>query len=155
MHDTTLLQLIVDDIGPAEQLLELIQAESLALHGRDMPRLEELLAQKHSLVVQLEQHGRKRSQLLVGLNLSADQKGLHALAAQSTVGEQMLAQSERLNGILSACRAANEQNGRLIRLHQMATANQLRILNGGETPSLYNSRGSTANSFRQRPLSQA
>ena len=35
MHDTNLLQLITDDFAPAQQLLELLQTEALALHGRE------------------------------------------------------------------------------------------------------------------------
>ena len=60
MHDTNLLQLITDDFAPAQHLLELLQTESLALHGRDMPLLEEILAQKQALIILLDQHGRKR-----------------------------------------------------------------------------------------------
>ena len=58
MHDTNLLQLIIDDFAPAQHLLELLQTESLALHGRDMPLLEEILAQKQALIILLDQHGR-------------------------------------------------------------------------------------------------
>ena len=57
MHDTNLLQLITDDFAPAQQLLELLQTESLALHGRDMPLLEDILARKQALIILLEQHG--------------------------------------------------------------------------------------------------
>ncbi|MPQ72041.1 flagellar export chaperone FlgN, partial [Pseudomonas sp. MWU12-2323] len=64
MHDTNLLQLINDDLAPAQQLLELLRAESVALHGRDMPLLEDILAQKQALVILLEQHGRKRTEIL-------------------------------------------------------------------------------------------
>ena len=40
MHDTTLLQLIEDDIAPTQELLELLQSEAVALHGREMVALE-------------------------------------------------------------------------------------------------------------------
>jgi flagella synthesis protein FlgN len=76
MHDTNLLQLINDDFAPAQQLLELLQTESLALHGRDMPLLEEILAHKQALIILLEQHGRKRSEILASLNLPTDRQGL-------------------------------------------------------------------------------
>lgn len=39
MHDTTLLQLIENDIAPTQELLELLQNEAIALHGRDMMAL--------------------------------------------------------------------------------------------------------------------
>ncbi|EPN03394.1 FlgN protein, partial [Pseudomonas syringae pv. actinidiae ICMP 18804] len=64
MQDTTLLQMITDDMVSARQLLELLQAESLILHGRDMGEMEQVLAQKQALVILLDQHGRKRSQVL-------------------------------------------------------------------------------------------
>ena len=62
MHDQMLLQLMEDDIAPAHQLLELLKAESLALHGRDMLLLENILAQKQSLIVELEQQGKNWKQ---------------------------------------------------------------------------------------------
>ena len=58
MHDENLLQLINDDLAPATQLLGLLQDESIALKGRDMPVLEKILARKQSLIILLEQHGR-------------------------------------------------------------------------------------------------
>lgn len=155
MHDTNLLQLITDDFAPAQQLLELLQAESLALHGRDMPLLETILAQKQALIILLDQHGRKRSEILASLNLPANNSGLEQLASQSSVGDQLVSQSQVLNDLLAQCQAANARNGQSILLQQAATANQLRILNGGEIPTLYDARGSTAKMVKHRPLSQA
>ncbi|VVO43224.1 flagella synthesis protein FlgN [Pseudomonas fluorescens] len=155
MHDTNLLQLITDDFAPAGQLLELLQAESLALHGRDMRLLEGILAQKQALIILLEQHGRLRSQILVSLNLPANHSGLEQLAGQSAVGDQLLAQSDALNQLLAQCQAANELNGRSIQVQQATTANQLKILTGGEPPALYDARGSTSLLAKPRPLSQA
>lgn len=83
MHDTTLLQLIEDDIAPMQELLDLLNKEAIALHGRDMPLLEQILARKQSLIILLEQHGQRRSQLLGSLGLSADRTGVQAVAAQS------------------------------------------------------------------------
>lgn len=37
MHDTSLLELFTNDIGTAEQLLELIDTEFQALSDRDLP----------------------------------------------------------------------------------------------------------------------
>src|SRR3546814_4157996 len=50
----------------------------------------------------------------------------------SSVGNQLLTQSEVLNDLLARCQAANTRNGQSIQVQQAATANQLRILNGGE-----------------------
>ncbi len=155
MHDRNLLLLIEEDIAPAQQLLALLQHESLALHGRDMPLLENILAQKQSLIVLLEQHGRKRTEILQHLKLTADRNGLEILAQHSHLGADLLARGDLLTGLLADCQAANEQNGKLIRLQQLTTANQMRILMGGETPSLYDARGSTSKLAKPRPLSQA
>ncbi|WP_455924978.1 flagella synthesis protein FlgN [Pseudomonas putida] len=155
MHDRNLLLLIEEDIAPAQQLLALLQHESLALHGRDMPLLENILAQKQSLIVLLEQHGRKRTEILQHLKLTADRNGLAILAQHSHLGGDLLARGDLLTGLLADCQAVNEQNGKLIRLQQLTTANQMRILMGGETPSLYDARGSTSKLAKPRPLSQA
>lgn len=155
MHDTNLLQLITDDFAPAQHLLELLQTESIALHGRDMPLLEEILAQKQALIILLEQHGRKRSDILASLNLPTNRQGLEELASHSSVGQELLAQSDVLTNLLAQCHAANANNGQSILVQQAATANQLKILTGGEPPALYDARGSTAKLAKQRPLSQA
>lgn len=155
MHDTTLLQLITDDIAPAQQLLELLRQESLALHGRDLFLLEDILARKQSLVIMLEQRGRKRSQILVSLKLQPTRDGLAELARNSSIGEALLTQGDELAAVMSECRATNEQNGLSIKLQQATTANQMKILTGGEAPTLYDNRGSTSRFTKPRPLSQA
>ena len=154
-HDEHLLQLIIDDLAPTQQLLELLKEESLALYGRDMPLLEEILARKQSLIVLLEQHGKKRSQILVSLGLPADQDGLAQLASHSSVGDRLLAQSKELNQLLTQCQEANLLNGQSIQLQQATTANQLRILHGGEPPALYNAQGSTSRLVKPGTRSQA
>ena len=155
MHDENLLQLINDDLAPAEQLLRLLQDESIALKGREMQVLENILARKHSLVILLEQHGRKRSEILASLGLPTNRNGLESLASHSSVGEQLLSQSEVLNQLLARCQEANLQNGQSIQTHLASTANQLRILHGGETPSLYDARGTTSLLNKHRAYSQA
>jgi len=154
-HDEHLLQLIIDDLAPTQQLLELLKEESLALYGRDMPLLEEILARKQSLIVLLEQHGKKRSEILISLGLPADHDGLAQLASHSSVGDQLLAQSKELNHLLAQCQDANLLNGQSIQLQQATTANQLRILHGGEPPALYNAQGSTSRLIKPSTRSQA
>jgi flagella synthesis protein FlgN len=155
MHDTSLLELFSKDIGTAEQLLELINTEFQALSDRDLPRLQSILTDKLPLLTLLDQHGRERSQLLASLNLSPDRAGLQALAAQSSQGELLLERGDQLSTLLEHCQTANLRNGRLIRASQASANSMLGILRGNETPSLYDSRGSTARIGQQRPLSQA
>ncbi|MBJ9975467.1 flagellar protein FlgN [Pseudomonas sp. S75] len=154
MHDTTLLQLIEDDIAPTQELLELLQKETVALHGRDMQTLEAILARKQSLIVLLEQQGMRRNHLLQQLGLSADRAGVQAVAAQSVNGEIILQQLDVLTGLMDACQKVNQTNGRVIQVQQHATANQIRILMGGDSPSLYDSRGTTSPMDKPRAISQ-
>ncbi|MGA9661552.1 MAG: flagellar protein FlgN [Pseudomonas alloputida] len=154
MHDTTLLQLIEDDIAPMQELLDLLQKESVALHGRDMAPLENILARKQSLIVLLEQQGLRRNNLLTSLGLSADRAGVEAVAAQSPNGELILQQLDVISQLMQACQQLNETNGRIIQVQQQVTNNQIRILQGGDSPSLYDSRGSTSPLAKPRALSQ-
>lgn len=154
MHDTTLLQLIEDDIAPMQELLELLQKEAIALHGRDMAPLENILARKQSLIVLLEQQGLRRNNLLASLGLSPDRAGVEAVAAQSPNGELLLQQLDVISQLMQACQQLNETNGRIIQVQQHVTNNQIRILMGGDSPSLYDSRGSTSPLAKPRALSQ-
>ncbi|QVM89969.1 flagellar protein FlgN [Pseudomonas entomophila] len=154
MHDITLLQLIEDDIAPTQELLDLLQKEAVALHGREMGMLEQILARKQSLIVLLEQQGLRRNQLLASLGLTADRAGVQAVAAQSPNGEIILQQLDVLTQLMDACQKVNETNGRIIQVQQYATANQIRILMGGDSPSLYDSRGTTSPMDRPQALGQ-
>ncbi|APO83645.1 MULTISPECIES: flagella synthesis protein FlgN [Pseudomonas] len=154
MHDTTLLQLIEDDIAPMQELLDLLQKEAIALHGRDMAPLENILARKQSLIVLLEQQGLRRNNLLASLGLTPDRAGVEAVAAQSPNGELLLQQLDVISQLMQACQQLNETNGRIIQVQQHVTNNQIRILMGGDSPSLYDSRGSTSPLAKPRALSQ-
>src|SRR5690606_19900398 len=123
-------------------------------HGRDMPLLETILARKQSLLVLLDQPGRRRSELLPSLGLSPAPEGAKALAAQSPQGEVLMQRLDVLAKLMEECQAVNERNGQSIQLQQYATANQIRILMGGDSPSLYDSRGATASLAKPRALSQ-
>ncbi|MEK1906934.1 MAG: flagellar export chaperone FlgN [Pseudomonas sp.] len=155
MQETTLLHLFNEDIGTAQHLLELIDAEFQALSERDLPRLEKLLGEKLPLLSMLDQHGTARSKALLDQQLSADRTGLETLAKRSENGTELIASSEQLGQLLERCREANLRNGRVIRANQASLNSVLGILRGGETPGLYDSRGSAAKIGQQRPLSQA
>ncbi|TBU83393.1 flagellar biosynthesis protein FlgN [Pseudomonas daroniae] len=155
MNATTLLDLFNEDIGHAEQLLELVEAEFQALSEHDLPRLQQILADKQPLLANLDQHGKNRTQILLGLELSADRAGLLTLAERSDQGDALVAASDQLSSLLESCQSANLRNGRIIRSSQKSTESMLGILRGNETPSLYDSSGGTAKVDSKRPLSQA
>lgn len=82
---------------------------------------------RQSLIVLLEQHGKKRSQILVSLAYRQI-KTACVCCRHSSVGDRLLAQSKELNQLLTQCQEANLLNGQSIQLQQATTANQLRIL---------------------------
>ncbi len=156
MQDTDLLQQLIEDIGTAQRLLELTDAEYQSLAERDLANLEQLLTQKQALLALLGQHGSLRSQALIRAGLNADRTGLQSFAASSAAGADILKQAERLDTILDACRSANERNGKLIRANQRAVGSMLQILqSSNQTLGLYDRRGAAAKSSYHRPLSQA
>ena len=156
MQDEALLQQLNGDIDIAQQLLELAEQEFQALSERDLAKLEGILSQTQPLLALLGQHGGLRSQWLSEQGLSSDRAGLQQLAAKSALGTRILEQADSLETALSACRAANERNGRLIRANRAAVGSMLEILQGSNaTPDLYDNRGGTAKTTQQRPLSQA
>lgn len=155
MHDTDLLSLFQHDIRTAEQLFELINSEFEALSTRELSQLESILGQKTPLLRLLDQHAGLRSQQLARHGLSPDQQGLKALARLHPQGSELLAASEQLAALLEQCQAGNLRNGKLIRTQQNSTRSALNILRGDEAPSLYDNRGITSGTPRNRPLNQA
>lgn len=156
MQDTALLQQFIDDIGIAQQLLELTHLEYQTLSERDLAGLEILLTQKQSLLALLGQHATHRSEALAARQLNADRSGLEAFCAMSSSGTEIIEHADNLEKILVDCRTTNERNGQLIRANQTAVGSMLNILQGSnQSPDLYDRRGGAAKSSHQRPLSQA
>ncbi len=155
MADKRIVEILLSDISIATQLLEILDQEFTALSDRKLDVLQDLLAQKQPYLRQLEQHSKERSQLLTQALLSADQQGIEQLASNSPVGSQLLENSASLNSLLEQCQTKNLRNGRLIRSNQISINSMLNIIRGTDTPSLYDKKGSTSPSIKQRPFSQA
>ena len=77
----------------------------LALHGRDMPLLENILARKQSLVVLLDQGGQRRSALLANLGLPQSREGVVAMAEQSDLGSLLIEQLDVLAALMNTVSA--------------------------------------------------
>jgi flagella synthesis protein FlgN len=149
-----LLSLINGDIEAASALLQLIDDEFQALQVRDLAQLQKLLDRKLPLLQQLERNGRERSLALQQAGASIDREGLAQLAQASGNGE-LLSRGDELAALLDQCQEANQRNGKIIRAGQASTGRLLDILRGQDTPNLYDRRGGSTQSSRQRPLSQA
>ncbi|MBB6341087.1 flagella synthesis protein FlgN [Pseudomonas fluvialis] len=155
MSTNTLHQLLLDDIGHAEQLLMLIDAEYQALQARDLQSLEKLLADKLPLLTLLDQHGQQRSRLLIEANFNPNADGLKHYANLLANGDQLLQDSKHLAELIGQCQQANVRNGRLIKANQSSTSSLLSIIRGSHGQGLYDSRGGAARIASKRPISQA
>lgn len=155
MTVATLINLFDEDLGIASTLLKLIDSELEALSEPDLEQLQALLNQKQPLLAQLAQHASQRSQILAAEKLSADRNGLSILAARAESGETLMHKGDQLATLIEQCQAANLRNGRLIKASQASTGQMIKILRGSDTPTLYDSKGSTARIGQHRPLSQA
>lgn len=155
MSDQRLLDLFVEDITTAQQLLALLEQEFTALSERNLDTLQALLAQKQTALQLLNEHSVQRSQLLTTNNLTADQQGLLKFAANSPLQAQLLDSSQQLNALVEQCQQANLRNGRLIRSNQVSVNSMLDIIRGADAPKLYDKTGSATSSSKLPPFSQA
>lgn len=155
MSDQRLLELFLNDIGTAQQLLAVLEQEFSALSARELTQLQELLTHKQPLLRMLESHATERSKLLLQSHFSADSEGLQQLAATSKLGAELLSSSSQLSELLEQCQDANLRNGRLIRSNQTSVSSMLNIIRGNDAPKLYDKTGSASSSNKQRPFSQA
>lgn len=150
-----LLSSLNNDINHAKRLLVLIDDEFDSLRNRKLEHLQGILAEKQPLLSLLSQQADTRNQLLISCNLSTDRAGMEVYARQTSQAIEIMAAVDQLAELLDKCQSGNLRNGRLIRANQASSASLLGILRGGETPSLYDSRGSKARIQQYRPLSQA
>lgn len=155
MHAKALSESLKTDIGITSQLLELLDAEFDALGKRDIAQLQEILGEKQLHLTRLAQHATERGNLMRELNLTPNRDGLTTLANQWEQGESLLEAADQLEQNLNQLQNKNQRNGRVIRANQTGLASALGILQGTDTPDLYDSKGSTARIARQKPLSQA
>jgi len=97
----------------AEQLLELLEIEALALAEQDLQRLQALPDKKQVLLDSLEQQ-------------------------QARLANGYAEPVAKLRRLLEQCQAANARNGRVIHNQQASTQSLLSILRGGEVqPATY------------------
>lgn len=156
LHPHELIRQLTEDVNAARALLDLTQREFHALNVYQIEEIQAVLAQKQPLIIQLEQHGQERAELLQSLGLPISRQGIQKLFSQGVERSQALALADTLEHLLGLCRQANERNGRSINSTQAVLAQMLAILRGtAKTPPLYDRWGSTEKTGRQRTLSQA
>jgi|SRR5690606_17531147 len=154
MPDKALTESFTTDIGIANQLLELLDAEFAALSERNLELLQSLLDRKQPLLGLLAQHATQRSELMRRCGVSMDRAGLKIIAEHQN-NPSLLENADTLAALLEQLQNRNQRNGKLIRANQTSVAGALKIMRGSDVPDLYDRRGSTARISQHKPLSQA
>lgn len=127
------------------QLLAVLQREHGALKVRDSAVLGEVVAQKLTLMTELEGCGQERFELLRQAGFSADRDGLEAYLGrvEGTLRQRLLAGWEQLQEGLQQCRTQNQTNGMLLETSRHHVKKALAVLIGGHAPDveLYDKNG--------------
>ncbi|WP_022963251.1 flagella synthesis protein FlgN [Halopseudomonas pelagia] len=138
----------------AEAFTALLDQEHKALVDRDMPALEELLAEKAPLVSALSQHDRAIIAYCQQAGIQPGESLEQHLAVTQPL--TLLSTYQAFKEALQRCQIANERNARLIRHSQQATAQLLDLLrNQGESSqNIYDSQGLASKSGTPRNLTK-
>lgn len=134
----------------ASRLLAVLETEHAAIARRDTDTLQQAVAEKQTLLAQLEASHGRRLQLLQQEGIAAAPQGFDALLAQCSVGHTELTDLwGRTKAVLESCQRQNQINGAVLESSRRITHRALSILLGGgqaEGSELYNQAGKATTS---------
>lgn len=127
-----LSSLLQSELNHSSQLAQLLKREREALKTADLEQINLLTKQKQPHVVQLEQLGRQREQLLKAAGFPGGKSGLQAFIANHSQQEaapvmQLLA---KLREVARICRDNNQINGGIVNVNRQHLVRALSILRG-------------------------
>jgi flagella synthesis protein FlgN len=141
------------EIQCTEALIRALDEEQEALTGREPARLETVLRDKQSQLVELEQASRQRNAVVQQAGYSADRQGVEACVRACDVQGSLNALWERLNELVRQCRERNRVNGGIVELSRHHVQRALAVLRGGLPDSdLYTSEGRSVGGASHRSL---
>jgi flagella synthesis protein FlgN len=127
-----LSSILQSELNISSQLSQLLKQERTALKAADLNLIHQLTQQKQPFIVQLEQLGRQREQLLKSAGFSSGKSGLEAFIANLPQAE-----ADKLNPLLSklrtvarSCRDDNQINGGIVNVNRQYLVRALSILRG-------------------------
>ena len=149
-------QHIRQDIHACQNLLALLSTEREALKTRDIQQLEDVIQNKASTLLHLEQSAKQRS-LWVAQETKTQQKSetvwLGLLRKLDLQAERDWAEFKEL---LKQCQEQNEINGKLLARNQQVFARLLAIMRGqGESSPLYTPKGNRGGGYDFQKLGEA
>lgn len=141
------------DIAHSEQLLAVLLSERKALEAREYSDLENLIAEKKTLVERLETNATQRQHWLAQRGLSDDFAALNAVRMQApAVAERW----ENAAAIWHDCQTANQVNDQICRRTRLVVERVMDILRGQNTPSVtYDAKGYSLRPDGGRVISNA
>jgi flagella synthesis protein FlgN len=135
------------------RLHQLLEAEHAAIAGRDTTALDQLTAEKLTLLAELEGFAKERQAVLQQAGLSADRAGFETLLAgfPGDDGRDLSARWETIQAQLDTCQEQNRLNGIVLDASYRATQQALAILLGQTREAeTYDARGSVRPGNTQR-----
>jgi len=156
-----LTQHLQQDIQACETLLQLLEQERTALSERDLESMEAIIEKKATCLSLLEQSAKNRtawSQQFVTSDAQDQQAVSEAWQTllQQTNQQQLVDQWQQLKTLQSACKKANEVNGKILARNQKTFGRLLEIVRGQTaSPSLYSTAGKATSSHISHKIGEA
>lgn len=150
-----LSSILQSELNLSSQLSQLLQQEREALKNADLGQIQLLTQQKQPHIVQLEQLGRQREQLLKAAGFPGGKAGLEAFIANHAEPE-----SQHLNSLLTklrhvarSCRDNNQINGGIVNVNRQYLVRAISILRGRDPEtSAYGPGGEYTSQVVRQPL---
>lgn len=132
------------DIAACEALLQLMQDERAALQARDSEALGQIIEDKASHLIKLEQSALTRAEWARNLKSDSPENAWGELL-ENLQQPELAQQWQQLKQLMDECRVQNEVNGKLLARSQHTFGRLLNIMRGqSDAPALYNQKGSRA-----------
>ncbi|WP_043888124.1 flagella synthesis protein FlgN [Methylophaga thiooxydans] len=143
------------ELNLSSQLSQLLQQERDALKNAELDQITSLNQQKQPHVVQLEQLGRQREQLLKAAGFPGGKTGLEAFIANHSEPEAQHLNSllNKLRVVAKSCREHNQINGGIVNVNRQYLVKAISILRGRDPEtSSYGPGGEYTSQVVRQPL---
>lgn len=150
-----LSSILQSELNHSSQLAQLLQQERDALKSADLEQVDYLTRQKQPHLVQLEQLGRQREQLLKAAGFPGGKSGLQAFIANHDPqqADPVKALLARLREAAKHCRDSNQINGGIVNVNRQHLVRALTILRGRDPESgAYGPGGEYTSQVVRQPL---
>jgi len=150
-----LSSILQSELNLSSQLSQLLQQEREALKNAELNQITLLNQQKQPHVVQLEQLGRQREQLLKAAGFPGGKAGLEAFIANHPEADAQHLNSllAKLRMVAKSCRDNNQINGGIVNVNRQYLVKAISILRGRDPEtSSYGPGGEYTSQVVRQPL---